>query len=98
MTRAVGDHVVHFERGHQHDPHNRIEARGDPNATPFSYYCNALVTSRAGHLSDRGRYNWLTDVQAVTPTERMPVFYRRCEANAIGLTPWMKPTLYGTRH
>jgi hypothetical protein len=30
------------------------------------------VTSRAGQLSDRGRYNWLKDVQAVTPTERMP--------------------------
>ena len=74
MTRAVGDHVVHFERGHQHDPHNRIEARGDPNATPLGYYYNTLVTSRAGHLSDRGRYNWLKDVQTVTPTERMPVF------------------------
>jgi hypothetical protein len=32
------------------------------------------VTSRAGQLSDRGRYNRLKDVQAVTPTERMPVW------------------------
>lgn len=32
------------------------------------------MTSRAGQLSDRGRYNWLKDVQAVTPTERMPVW------------------------
>jgi hypothetical protein len=40
--------------------------------TPLGYFYNAHVVSRAGHLSDRGRYNWLKDVQAVTPTERMP--------------------------
>ncbi|MDS0258140.1 metallophosphoesterase [Haloarcula sp. S1CR25-12] len=74
LTRAVGDHVVHFEHGHQHDPNNRISEWGDPNSTPLGYYYNTLVTSRAGQLSDRGRYNWLKDVQAVTPTERMPVW------------------------
>lgn len=74
LTRAVGDHVVHFEHGHQHDPNNRIDDWGDPNATPLGYYYNTLITSRAGQLSDRGRYNWLKDVQAVTPTERMPVW------------------------
>jgi len=74
LTRAVGDHVVHFEHGHQRDPNNRISDWGDPNATPLGYYYNTLVTSRAGKLSDRGRYNWLKDVQAVTPTERMPVW------------------------
>jgi len=74
LRRRVGDRVVHFEHGHQHDPNNRIEAWGDPNATPLGYYDNTLVTSRAGQLSDRGRYNWLKDVQAVTPTERMPVW------------------------
>ncbi|WP_276251279.1 metallophosphoesterase [Haloarcula rara] len=74
LTRVVGDQVVHFEHGHQHDPNNAIEAWGDPNATPLGYYYNTLVTSRAGQLSDRGRYNWLKDVQAVTPTERMPVW------------------------
>jgi hypothetical protein len=42
--------------------------------TPLGYYYNTLVTSRAGQLSDRGRYNWLKDVQAVTPTERLPVW------------------------
>ncbi|MDS0281358.1 metallophosphoesterase [Haloarcula onubensis] len=74
LTRTVGDHVVHFEHGHQRDPNNRIDDWGDPNATPLGYYYNTLVTSRAGQLSDRGRYNWLKDVQAVTPTERMPVW------------------------
>lgn len=77
ITRSVGDHVIHFEHGHQQDPNNQIENWGDPYAKPVGYYYNTLVTSRAGQLSDRGRgkrYNWLTDVQAVTPTERMPVW------------------------
>ena len=74
LTRQIGDSVVYFEHGHQQDPNNRIEDWGNPNASPLGYYYNTLVTSRAGQLSDRGRYNWLKDVQAVTPTERMPVW------------------------
>jgi UDP-2,3-diacylglucosamine pyrophosphatase LpxH len=74
IERQVGDSVVHFEHGHQRDPNNRIEDWGNPHASPLGYYYNTLVTSRAGQLSDRGRYNWLKDVQAVTPTERMPVW------------------------
>ncbi|MHC3437194.1 metallophosphoesterase [Natrialbaceae archaeon A-gly3] len=74
ITRRVGDQVVHFEHGNQQDQNNRIEDWGNPHATPLGYYYNTLVTSRAGQLSDRGRYNWLKDVQAVTPTERMPVW------------------------
>ncbi len=54
------------------------------------------MTSRAGRLSERGRYNWLKDVQAVTPTERVPrwllskYFYR--EMNPLlryGLLPFL---------
>ncbi|MDX1746362.1 MAG: metallophosphoesterase, partial [Halobacteriales archaeon] len=74
ITRPVGDRTIHFEHGHRQDPNNRIEDWGNPNARPLGYYYNTLVTSRAGQLSDRGRYNWLKDVQAVTPTERMPVW------------------------
>ena len=74
ITRYVGEHAIHFEHGHQQDPNNRIDDWGNPHATPLGYYYNTLVTSRAGKLSDRGRYNWLKDVQAVTPTERMPVW------------------------
>jgi UDP-2,3-diacylglucosamine pyrophosphatase LpxH len=72
ITRPVGDRTIWFEHGHQQDPNNRIEDFGNPDATPLGYYYNTLVTSRAGKLSDRGRFNWLKDVQAVTPTERMP--------------------------
>lgn len=74
IQRRVGEHVIHFEHGNQQDPNNRIEDWGNPHATPLGYYYNTLITSRAGQLSDRGRYNWLKDVQAVTPTERMPVW------------------------
>jgi UDP-2,3-diacylglucosamine pyrophosphatase LpxH len=74
LERRVGDRTVHFEHGHQRDPNNRIEDWGNPQATPLGYYYNTLVTSRAGQLSGRGRFNWLKDVQAVTPTERMPVW------------------------
>ena len=72
VTRSAGSHEIHVEHGSQHDPNNRIEDWGNPHATPVGYYFNTLVTSRAGRLSDRGRYNWLKDVQAVTPTERIP--------------------------
>jgi UDP-2,3-diacylglucosamine pyrophosphatase LpxH len=74
MTRAVGEQRIYFEHGHQRDPNNRIDDWGNPHASPLGYYYNTLVTSRAGQLSDRGRYNWLKDVQAVTPTERMPIW------------------------
>jgi UDP-2,3-diacylglucosamine pyrophosphatase LpxH len=74
MTRPVGARTVHFEHGHQQDPNNRIEDFGSPHATPLGYFYNRRVTSRAGQLSDRGRYNWLKDVQAVTPTERIPTW------------------------
>ena len=74
ISRPVGEQAIHFEHGHQRDPNNRIEDWGSPHSTPLGYFYNTLVTSRAGQLSDRGRYNWLKDVQAVTPTERMPVW------------------------
>ena len=74
LDRQVGEQEVHFEHGHQRDPNNHIEDWGNPTASPLGYYYNTLVTSRAGQLSDRGRYNWLKDVQAVTPTERMPIW------------------------
>ncbi|UWG47593.1 Calcineurin family phosphoesterase [Halanaeroarchaeum sp. HSR-CO] len=74
ITRRLDGQAIHFEHGHQQDPNNRIDEWGDPNVTPLGYYYNTIVTSRAGQLSDRGRYNWLKDVQAITPTERMPVW------------------------
>ncbi len=74
LVRDLGDRIIYFEHGSQQDPNNRIREWGNPHATPVGYYFNTLFTSRAGKLSDRGRYNWLKDLQAVTPTERIPVW------------------------
>ena len=96
VSRPVGDGAIHFEHGHQHDANNRIRDWGNPYETPLGYYYNTLVTSRAGQLSDRGRYDWLKDVQAVTPTERVPVwlfskyFYREMNpAIRFSLVPFL---------
>ena len=72
ITRPVGDRTIWFEHGHQQDHNNRFEDFGNPYETPLGYHYNTHVTSRAGQLSDRGRYNWLKDIQAITPTERVP--------------------------
>ncbi|QZA87985.1 metallophosphoesterase [Salinarchaeum sp. IM2453] len=74
VKRTLDGQVIHFEHGHQQDPNNKVEDWGNPHASPLGYYYNTLVTSRAGQLSDRGKFNWLKDVQAVTPTERVPVW------------------------
>ncbi|MFB6085961.1 MAG: metallophosphoesterase [Halodesulfurarchaeum sp.] len=74
IVREICDRAIYFEHGSQQDPNNHISEWGSPNATPVGYYFNTLFTSRAGKLSDRGRYNWLKDIQAVTPTERIPVW------------------------
>jgi hypothetical protein len=74
ITRPVGDREIRFEHGNQQDPNNRFEDFGNPQEKPLGYYYNTLVTSRAGQVSDLGRRNWLKDIQAVTPTERVPVW------------------------
>jgi len=75
VVRPVDDRTIHFEHGNQHDPNNRFEDFGNPHEKPLGYYYNTLVTSRAGQVSDLGRRNWLKDIQAVTPTERVPVWF-----------------------
>jgi len=75
ITRPVGEQVIHFEHGNQRDPNNRFADFGNPYEKPLGYHYNTLVTSRAGQVSDRGRRNWLKDIQAVTPTERVPVWF-----------------------
>jgi UDP-2,3-diacylglucosamine pyrophosphatase LpxH len=89
LTRAVGDHLVHVEHGMQEDPNNRIPDFGNPYANPPGYFVNRRITSRAGRLSGRGRYNWLRDIQAVTPMTLIPewlasnYFYRE-------MSPWLR--------
>ncbi|WP_440991791.1 metallophosphoesterase [Haloarchaeobius baliensis] len=86
IERSVGEHVVHVEHGMQEDPSNRIPDFGNPYANPPGYFVNRQITSRAGRLSDRGKYNWLKDIQAVTPMTQIPdwmisnYFYREMSA------------------
>ncbi|WP_135364532.1 metallophosphoesterase [Halosimplex halophilum] len=86
ITRDLGDSVVHVEHGMQEDPNNRIPDFGNPYANPPGYFVNRQITSRAGRLSDRGKYNWLRDIQAVTPMTQIPdwlvsnYFYREMSA------------------
>ncbi|WP_436926603.1 metallophosphoesterase [Halosimplex amylolyticum] len=86
LTREVGDAVVHVEHGMQEDPNNRIPDFGNPYANPPGYFVNRQITSRAGRLSGRGKYNWLRDIQAVTPMTQIPdwlmsnYFYREMSA------------------
>lgn len=71
FTRPLADRTIWFEHGHQRDSNNRFEDFGNPYEKPLGYHYNRRVISRAGHLSDRGRFNWLKDIQAVTPTQRI---------------------------
>ena len=86
IERDVGEYVIHVEHGMQEDPHNRIPDFGNPYANPPGYFVNRQITSRAGQLSDRGKYNWLKDIQAVTPMTQIPdwllsnYFYREMSA------------------
>ncbi|MFP4632837.1 MAG: metallophosphoesterase [Halobacteriales archaeon] len=70
--REIGGVDVWLEHGCQQDPNNEIVDWGNRYVTPLGYYYNTRVTSKAGRLSEHGRYDWLADVQAVTPTQRMP--------------------------
>ncbi len=71
ITRTVGDRRIWCEHGHQLDENNRFEDFGNPYEKPLGYHYNVRVISRAGQLSGRGQVDWLGDIQAVTPTQRI---------------------------
>ena len=72
ITRAVGDRLLWIEHGQQRDPNNRSPDFGDPHANPPGYFVNRHITSRAGKISGRGKFNWLKDIQSVTPMTQIP--------------------------
>ena len=72
ITREVAGRTVWIEHGQQRDPNNRSPDFGNPYANPPGYFVNRHVTSKAGKLSARGRYNWLKDIQSLTPMEEIP--------------------------
>ncbi|GAA0249305.1 hypothetical protein GCM10009000_076920 [Halobacterium noricense] len=72
LVRTVADRKIWIEHGMQQDSHNRMPEFGNPRANPLGYFINRHITSKAGQLSGRGRYNWLKDIQSLTPLEEIP--------------------------
>ncbi|WP_267639680.1 metallophosphoesterase [Haloarchaeobius amylolyticus] len=74
LVRPVGSKRLWIEHGMQEDPNNRLPQFGNPFANPLGYFVNRHVTGKAGQLSKRGRYNWLKDIQSVTPLADIPAW------------------------
>jgi len=72
ITRPIGKKRLWIEHGSQHDEANRVPEFGDPYAKPIGYYITSNVVGTAGEYSERGRHNWLKDIQSVYPTEDIP--------------------------
>ncbi len=72
ITRQLNGHRLWIEHGNQHDATNRMPDYGNPYAQPIGYFVTSKMVGSAGQLSERGRYNWLKDIQSVYPTEDVP--------------------------
>lgn len=72
ITRRLGRRRLWIEHGSQHDDANRVPDYGNPYAQPIGYFITSNVVGGAGQRSERGRYNWLKDIQSVYPTEDIP--------------------------
>ena len=89
ITREIAGKKVWIEHGMQHDQSNRMPDFGNPHAQPVGYFVTHSLVGTAGRLSGRGRYNWLRDIQSVTPLEEIPrwiisnYFYRE-------MSPWLR--------
>lgn len=89
ITREVAGRRIWIEHGMQRDPNNRMPDFGNPHANPVGYFVTHSLVGTAGRLSGRGRYNWLKDIQSVTPLEEIPrwiisnYFYRE-------MSPWLR--------
>jgi UDP-2,3-diacylglucosamine pyrophosphatase LpxH len=89
ITRKLGGKKIWIEHGMQRDPSNYMPDFGNPHANPVGYFVTHSLVGTAGQLSGRGRYNWLRDIQSVTPLEEIPrwlisnYFYRE-------MSPWLR--------
>ncbi len=72
ILRELGDSQLWIEHGSQYDQINRIPDFGNPYAQPFGYHVTSKAVGAAGQFSEKGRYNWLKDIQSVYPTEDIP--------------------------
>ncbi len=72
ILRELAESQLWIEHGSQYDQINRMPDFGNPYAQPFGYHVTSKAVGAAGQLSEKGRYNWLKDIQSVYPTEDMP--------------------------
>src|SRR5918998_3235869 len=72
ITRELAGKKIWIEHGMKHDESNRMPDFGHPHANPVGYFVTHSLVGTAGRLSGRGRYNWLRDIQSVTPLEEIP--------------------------
>ena len=72
ITRELAGKKIWIEHGMQHDESNHMPDFGNPHANPVGYFVTHSLVGTAGRLSGRGRYNWLRDIQSVTPLEEIP--------------------------
>ncbi|MEE9194020.1 MAG: metallophosphoesterase [Thermodesulfobacteriota bacterium] len=72
IIRVLSDHQLYIEHGNQYDQINRMPDFGNPYAQPFGYHVTSKAVGAAGQISEKGKYNWLKDIQSVYPTEDIP--------------------------
>jgi UDP-2,3-diacylglucosamine pyrophosphatase LpxH len=72
IIREIGKKKMWIEHGNQHDDANRMPDFGNPHAHPIGYFITSNMVGLAGQISQRGRQNWLKDIQSVYPTELVP--------------------------
>src|SRR5215212_2445512 len=72
ISRELAGKKIWIEHGMQHDESNQMPDFGHPHANPVGYFVTRSIVGTAGRLSERGRYNWLRDIQSVTPLEEIP--------------------------
>ncbi len=72
IIRVLSDHQLYIEHGNQYDQINRMPDFGNPYAQPFGYHVTSKAVGAAGQVSEKGKYNWLKDIQSVYPTEDIP--------------------------
>ncbi len=72
ITRMIGSKLLWIEHGNQYDDANRMPDFGNPHALPIGYFITKNTVGKAGALSEKGRHNWLKDIQSVFPTELIP--------------------------
>src|SRR5215211_1881640 len=84
ISRELAGKKIWIEHGMQHDESNQMPDFGHPHANPVGYFVTRSIVGTAGRLSGRGRYNWLRDIQSVTPLEGVMNPRRGCRSLAGG--------------